>query len=105
MSLIYYSAVFLFICLAHQQQVRPNDVWTCFACSYFIYKKKIEHVSFLVFSTPELKAQVNLSFTCLQPVPLTMKFSHYLIKTIGPISTNLSTKQPTVSGEDSSLFK
>ena len=21
------------------KQVRPNDVWTCVACSYFIYKK------------------------------------------------------------------
>ena len=21
------------------QQVRPNDVWTCVTCSYFIYKK------------------------------------------------------------------
>ena len=21
------------------EQVRPNDVWTCVACSYFIYKK------------------------------------------------------------------
>ena len=23
----------------HMKQVRPNDVWTCVACSYFIYKK------------------------------------------------------------------
>ena len=22
-----------------EEQVRPNDVWTCVACSYFIYKK------------------------------------------------------------------
>ena len=22
-----------------KEQVRPNDVWTCVACSYFIYKK------------------------------------------------------------------
>ena len=22
-----------------EKQVRPNDVWTCVACSYFIYKK------------------------------------------------------------------
>ena len=21
------------------KQVRPNDVWTCVACSYFIYRK------------------------------------------------------------------
>ena len=63
MSLIYYSAVFLFICLAHQQQVRPNDVWTCFACSYFIYKK-IEHVSFLVLAHLSWK----LKWTFLSPV-------------------------------------
>ena len=23
----------------NHKQVRPNDVWTCIACSYFIYKK------------------------------------------------------------------
>ena len=31
-SLIYYYHLY-------KKQVRPNDVWTCVACSYFSYKK------------------------------------------------------------------
>ena len=32
------------------EQVRPNDVWTCVACSYFIYKKLRLLVDLRIFS-------------------------------------------------------
>ena len=38
-QLTYVIKTLRYVFMSNFKQVRPNDVWTCVACSYFIYKK------------------------------------------------------------------
>ena len=54
----------------------------------------------MVFCSPELRAQVSFSDRLFSAVCLSVNFPHFIFcsKTTGPISTKLSTKHPLVKG-------